>query len=304
MSDKTPRDGLPSGYSIDRMTRAEAEVLMGWAAAEGWNPGLADLGVAWNYDPEGFVALRRGEGDAAELVGGGVILSHEGRCGFMGLFIMRPDHRRQGIGRVLWQERLRRLQARLQPRAFIGMDGVFDMAPFYAAGGFAYLHRDLRYQGKADASGLSIPGGISTTDLTAVPFAELAAYDAEVFGCLRQRFLQGWVTVPGGRGLAVRSAADGAMAGYAFLRPCVVGYKLGPVFAEDESTARVLIRDLLAMVPGESVALDVPEPNAAALAIAKELGWEQPFGCAKMIHGLPPPPTTSRVYGVTSFEFG
>ena len=102
---------LPEGYAICAMSRDEAEVLLGWAAAEGWNPGLADLEVSWSFDPQGFIALRYAvPGKPPELVGGGAILSYGGQCGFMGLFIMRADHRGQGLGRVLWHERLRRLQ--------------------------------------------------------------------------------------------------------------------------------------------------------------------------------------------------
>lgn len=32
--------------SIGLMTRDEAFELVAWAAAEGWNPGLADIGIA------------------------------------------------------------------------------------------------------------------------------------------------------------------------------------------------------------------------------------------------------------------
>ena len=298
---KTPT--LPEGYAISAMSRDEAEVLLGWAAAEGWNPGLADLEVAWSFDPQGFIALRYTAPDkATELVGGGAILSYGGQCGFMGLFIMRADHRGQGLGRVLWHERLRRLQARLQPGAFIAMDGVLNMVPFYAAGGFVQHYHDLRFQGPADATALAVPAGMATVPLASVPFPEVDAYDREVFGRPRTGFLRRWLAVNGGHGVAVRGEAG--VRGYAFLRPCLNGYKFGPVFADDAATARVLIRDLLAQVPGETVALDVPEPNVEAMAIADELGWASPFSCAKMFHGASPPDTTARVFGVTSFEFG
>ncbi len=316
---------LPPGYAISPMTREEAEVLLGWAAAEGWNPGLADLEVAWSFDPQGFIALRHAaEGKAQELVGGGAVLSYGGQCGFMGLFIMRADHRGQGLGRVLWHERLRRLQARLQPGAFIAMDGVLNMAPFYAAGGFVRHYEDLRFQGLANPDALAASAGsdhlpLATVPLANVPFAEVDAYDREVFGRPRTGFLRRWLAVNGGHGVAVlqaaatgmeggeASAASGTrsrLRGYAFLRPCLNGYKFGPVFADDAATARALLRDLMARVPGQTVALDVPQPNAAALAIVRELGWANPFNCAKMFLGPPPPDTTSRVFGVTSFEFG
>ena len=114
---------LPAGYRIDQMTRVEAGILDSWAAAEGWNPGLADIDIAWSYDPAAFIALRKDQ----EFVGGGAIISYAGVAGFMGLFIMRADLRNQGLGRVLWHERLRRLRARLQPEAPIGMDGVIRL---------------------------------------------------------------------------------------------------------------------------------------------------------------------------------
>jgi hypothetical protein len=294
---------MPEGYAISAMTRDEAEVLLGWAAAEGWNPGLADLEVAWSFDPQGFIALRYAvPGKPPELVGGGAILSYGGQCGFMGLFIMRADHRGQGLGRVLWHERLRRLQARLLPGAFIAMDGVLNMVPFYAAGGFVQHYHDLRFQGAADGTALTVPAGIATVPLASVPFTDVDAYDREVFGRPRTGFLRRWLAVNGGYGAAVRGEAG--LRGYAFLRPCLNGYKLGPVFADDAATARVLVRDLLAEVPGQTVALDVPEPNTEAMAMAKELGWATPFSCAKMFLGESSPATTGRVFGVTSFEFG
>jgi hypothetical protein len=104
---------LPSGYRIDQMARAKADIIDGWAAAEGWNPGLHDIDIAWSYDPGAFIALRKDNAPA----GGGAIIAYEGAAGFMGLFIMRADLRRQGLGRILWHERLKRLRARLRPSA-------------------------------------------------------------------------------------------------------------------------------------------------------------------------------------------
>ena len=284
---------LPPGYQIDQMTRAEAGVLDVWAAQEGWNPGLSDIDVAWAFDPGAFIAIRKD----GELAGGVAIIAYGREAGFMGLFIMRADLRRQGIGRALWHERLRRLRARLKPEAPIGMDGVFNMAPFYEAGGFTYLYRDLRYQG--EAAGLCDP---AVVPLDQVAWPELAAYDALVSGIQRPDFMRGWLTQPGGKGFALQQG--GGLAGYGFLRPCRHGCKIGPLYAENPAVAQRLLDSLLSTIPGQPVSLDVPEPNTAALRIMDELGWTQSFGCARMVNGSPIAFPVTEVFGVASFEFG
>jgi len=275
------------------MTRAEADILDGWAAAEGWNPGLHDIEIAWAYDPDAFIALRKD----GELAGGGAIIAYEGAAGFMGLFIMRADLRRQGLGRVLWHERLNRLRARLRPGAPIGMDGVFDMAPFYEAGGFRYLYRDLRFEGMAN--GAIDP---AVTPLDQIPWPDLAAYDAQVSGIRREGFMRAWLGQEGGHGFALSEA--GAIRGYGFLRPCRLGFKLGPLYASDPAIARRLLLSLLFPARGSQVQIDVPESNPAAMGLMSELGWKSPFGCARMVHGTPPANPVEQVFVVTSFEFG
>jgi GNAT superfamily N-acetyltransferase len=284
---------LPDGYTIAPMTRAEASVLESWAAAEGWNPGVADMDIAWASDPDAFIALRKD----GELAGGGAIIAYGRKAGFMGLFIMRSDLRRQGLGRVLWQERLKRLRARLDPDAPIGMDGVFDMAPFYASGGFRLLYRDLRFEGEAEGTLDS-----DAVPLQDVPWEELAAYDLAVSGIDRPEFMRAWLSQPGGSGFAWRR--NGSLAGYGFLRPCRNGFKIGPLYADDANIAHRLLQSLLSTIPGQHAVLDVPEPNGAAMALVAARGWTQSFGCARMVHGPMTPPPPDRVYGVTSFEFG
>ena len=284
---------LPDGYTIGPMTRDEASVLESWAATEGWNPGISDMDVAWATDPDAFIALRKD----GELAGGGTIIAYGRKAGFMGLFIMRADLRRQGLGRVLWHERLKRLRARLNPEAPIGMDGVFDMAPFYSSGGFRLLYRDLRFEG--EAAGTLDPDAIPLQD---VPLSEILAYDLSVSGIERPDFMRRWLSQPGGKGFAWRR--DGAVAGYGFLRPCRKGFKIGPLYANDADVASRLFDSLLSTIPGNPAVLDVPEPNEDAMALVAQRGWTQSFGCARMIHGSQTPPSPDRVYGVTSFEFG
>src|SRR5437762_4968971 len=62
----------PDDMNIRQMTRDELDIVVDWAAREGWNPGLDDADVFWATDPEGFVAAEIG----GELIGGGSIVAY------------------------------------------------------------------------------------------------------------------------------------------------------------------------------------------------------------------------------------
>jgi len=283
----------PDDMIIRPMTRSELDTLVEWAAAEGWNPGLDDAEVFWNTDPEGFIAA---EIDG-ELAGGGSIVAYGTRYGFMGFFIMRQDLRGRGLGDRLWHERKHLLRARLDPDAPIGMDGVFTMQPYYARGGFGFVCRDLRFEGEGAAA--PWPDGI--VEASTVPFEQVAAYDRRHFPAERDRFLHEWIRRPGGHALV---ATGGPVSGYAVLRPCRIGHKIGPLFADDAATAEALFTALSSLVPGAPIFLDAPENNPEALALATRHGMTEVFGCARMILGPIPELPDAEIFGVTTFELG
>lgn len=284
---------LPDGYSFHTMTADEVATVVQWAAAEQWNPGVHDVAVAHAVDPDAFIALRRGD----EMVGGGAIFSYDGAFGFMGLFIVRPDHRSQGLGTVLWHHRLGMLRARLHPDAAIGMDGVFAMVPFYAKGGFVLAYRDLRFDGVA------LEGERGTLrSIASVGFDVVDAYDRRHVAAPRPEFLRRWLEPADVHSGVV--VEDGAVVGMGVLRPCRSGYRFGPVHADRPDIAERLLRGLMAEVAGAPVQLDVPEPNEPGLALAASFGMTESFGCARMYHGPDPGLPVDRIFGVTSFEFG
>lgn len=282
------------------MTRDELDTLVEWAALEEWNPGLDDADAFWAADPHGFVAAVH-EG---ELVGGGSIVTHGPHYGFMGFFIMRPEFRGQGLGRQLWFTRRDLLLGRLAPEAGIEMDGVFAMEPFYAAGGFVTQHRDLRFAGVAGAPAEAVEGvdGVTVVDLADVAFEVVEAYDRAHFAGERPAFLRAWLDRPGGHAVGV--VEGGRCRGYTVIRPARVGYRIGPLFADDAVVAEALFAEATTRVTGAEVFLDVPERNAAALALAARHGMVEVFGCARMTHGPVPDLPWDEIFGVTTYELG
>ncbi|MCY1396506.1 Acetyltransferase (GNAT) family protein [compost metagenome] len=284
---------------IRNMTRTELDQLIGWAADEGWNPGLHDAELFWATDPEAFLGAQLD----GELIGGGAITSYSGQFGFMGFFIVRPAFRGHGFGNTLWHARCRRLRERLNPGATIGMDGVFAMQDYYAKGGFVFSHRNMRFRAEIGKRPATTKGdNLGIVPLSSIPFEQLVAYDSTCFPAPRPAFLRGWIAQDDA--LAVGCRRDGHLRGYGVARRCLEGYKVGPLFADDAPTAHALYLHLARFAAGGPLFLDIPKNNVAAMTLVREQGMSEVFGCARMYLGPVPEIAQERVFGVTTFELG
>ncbi|WFB37777.1 GNAT family N-acetyltransferase [Kiritimatiellota bacterium B12222] len=273
---------------------SELKLAVDWATTEGWNPGRHDAEIFYASDPYGFVCAEQ----AGEIIATGSIVAYEKAFGFMGFFIVRPDLRGQGIGRDFWTWRRNLLQSRLQPHAPIGMDGVFDMQSFYARGGFTFSHRNLRMEGR----GIAGSAFKNLEPLSELPFEMISAYDHKHFGFARHTFLKAWIQPQEGWGYGAVSGES--LTGMGVIRPCVNGYKIGPLFADDAQTADDLYQALSTHAKGQTLFLDIPEQNPAAQALAKRYQLKEVFGCARMYNGPAPQLPWSQIYGISSFELG
>ena len=65
-----------------------------------------------------------------------------------------------------------------------------------------------------------------------------------------------------------------------------------------------LYAGLAAWTGAQPIFLDVPESNAAAVALAERHGLTPGFETARMYAGTAPDEPVERIFGVTSFELG
>ncbi len=131
----------------------------------------------------------------------------------------------------------------------------------------------------------------------------VVAYDAPFYPADRSAFLRQWLRQPEGKALAC--VEDGAVTGYGVIRPCREGHKIAPLFARTPAIAERLFVALAATLPaGALVILDLPEPNAEAVALAGRFGLSPVFETARMYRGPDPGLPLPRIFGITSFELG
>ena len=278
--------------TLRTMRNDDVAIAIDWAADEGWNPGLHDAACFHAADPDGFLVAEWG----GEPVGCISAVSYGGNFGFIGLYIVRSAWRGRGIGMQLWTAGMRRLAGRV-----VGLDGVPAQQDNYRRSGFALAWNNARFAGTAGPAALAQAAPI--VSLGSVPFEALCADDRRVFPAPREAFLRCWAAMPDASGLAW--IADGTLAGWGLIRRCREGHKIGPLTADTPEVASALYAALCARVPaGDTVYLDVPLPNAAAVALAQSHGLRSVFETARMYAGPAPAFELQRVYGITSFELG
>jgi hypothetical protein len=135
-----------------------------------------------------------------------------------------------------------------------------------------------------------------------VDFNKLLEYDHEIFLVPRTEFLRRWIAQVDSVGYY--SENENHLVGYGILRKCVTGYKIGPLFADNEAIAVEILEALLSNIPGEVYYLDIPEPNLESLKIAEQFNMQKVFETARMYSKEIPNVPLHKVFGITSFELG
>lgn len=276
---------------IRKASRADLDILIDWAAREGWNPGLDDASAFWAADPEGYwIAEEEG------VVAAALSLVRYGEAyAFLGFYMAHPDYRGQGIGFTLWQKAVSAAGDRA-----IGLDGVVAQQDNYRKSGFAYAHANFRFGGEVQCTE---PPGTELVSVSPVHVAMLIDYDARFNPVRRDAFLREWLK-PFSTRESFALIRNAEVLGYGTIRACREGYKIGPLFADTETGADLIFRKLVTSVGGGRVYLDIPEPNAASRALCDRYNLKPVFETARMYRGPAPELPLGQIYGITTYELG
>jgi hypothetical protein len=278
-------------FIIRRMNRSDVDFAIELAANEGWNPGLNDADLFFNTDPKGFLIGMYGDKPIACIS----VVSYENKFGFLGFYIVVPEFRGQGYGLQIWNAGIKKLK-----KQNIALDGVLAQKENYMKSGFKFAYSNIRYEWKNKTRKFD---NKSILNLSDVSLEEVYEYDKKFFPVDRSTFLNGWLNMPDS--FTSIHKQENKVDGYGVIRKCRVGYKIGPLFADDADVAKNIYLSLAAKVEkAEPIFLDVPEVNEKGMELAAKLKMKNVFGTARMYTGEIPEISIDRTYGVTSFELG
>ena len=272
--------------------------LQEWALREGWGAGRGDVEAFHASDPEGFLIAWDGD----RPVGSISAVRYDDSYSFVGYYIVDPALRGRGIGHTLFDAALKRMGP-----AASGLDGVEEQVSTYASLGYAPAHLTTRYVGSAAilsaalAARAMLVGYVAPGDVDGI-----VDYDALHVPARREGFVRAWLA-PGSPRTSYVIGRGHDIHGYATVRPMIGGgSRIGPLFADDDQIALGLLAAcaVTAMAWGEEIAIDIPAPNAAALALVESLGMVPRFACTRMYRGDVRTLPLDRIWGSTSFELG
>lgn len=208
-----------------------------------------------------------------ELVATGMHWSFEARLATLGLVIVSPDYKRQGLGRKVMETLLEAITAtRIELHATqAGVD-------LYRSLGFKETDWVHQCQGRvADSmSGQAtspLPPHTLLRDFRASDCEALIALDEQAIGSPRRALLSSLLTQ--GDALVLEQN-DGQLGGAAICRDFGRGYVIGPVMANRHDTARCLVEAWLIRRVGCFVRLDTLDADLAA--------WLDGIGISEVDH--------------------
>jgi hypothetical protein len=274
-------------FIIRNMERRDMDTIMSWAVKENWNPGLSDSDNFYYTDPEGFF-IAEYNGEPVSCVSA---VRYEEHFGFIGMYLARKEFKGKGFGLKVFNAGMEFLKGRN-----IGLDGVMMQEENYKKSGFKTVYYNHRYEGIGFGERQN-----GVIDISEVPFDKLVEYDTKHFPAKREKFLEMWIRKPN-TGLAV--TLDNRILGYGVIRPLQTGYRIGPLFAENNVVADNLLQSLISISRDQKYYLDVPEVNKSSIIMMDKYKANSVYKTARMYTGDFPKLPVENIYALTSLALG
>jgi GNAT superfamily N-acetyltransferase len=286
---------LSEPVTIRHMTKGDIAFAMSLKELAGWNQLRLDWERLLEFEPEGCLlaeAMGRPAGTATTIAYGGLF-------GWVGMVLVHPDLRRQGIGRSLLMAGIAHLEA-------LGLKAVkLDATPMgkrlYDTIGFVDEYPVERWAGWGGGAPTP-PSGLR--ELTPDDLELVATFDKPLFGADRGRVLRRMLCETTVR-VAGCFGSAGDLQAYAAVRPGQNAAYIGPWVASNAGAARIVWDWSLGLVGFCPVFVDVVGPNRTAREFVAASGFVKQRDLIRMYRGTNVSPGhPESQYGLCGLETG
>lgn len=258
--------------NLRRMQRADVPRALELSTLANWNQTEADWRRYMHLEAEGcFVA----EADGT-VCGTVTSIDYERRFAWIGMVVVHPDQRGQGIGTALVLRAIEYLRS--IGTETIKLDATPQGKPIYEKLAFKEESVGQRWAGTASGSGEHLERA-SRADM-----ADIIALDTAAFGAERRRVIERLFEENPARTEIVRNP-KGQLLGYASTRPGRKAWYFGPCVTRDSDTGFRLFTSAMGRLVGQPMYVDIVTSSAEVRRRLADYGFTHQRSLTRMYLG-------------------
>ncbi len=243
----------------------------------GWNQTYADWDRFLASSPQGCFVME----DDVKVVGTAATICYENRFAWIGMVLVDPEFRKQGIGTQLLKKTIEHLdRSRIST---IKLDATPLGKPLYTKLGFVIEYQIERWILKRLPETISTIPSSTYVPLTEYQKAQIFTLDRESFGADRSFLLRSLCDEA--PELAMTVWQEGLPQCFAFGRHGLFADHLGPCMATSPVAAERLLREFLVRSTRETLIVDCVKSNSGAVESLSACGFVLSRPLTRMVRG-------------------
>ena len=273
---------------IRLLLESDIPAAMQLKEAAGWNQTEDDWRRLLRLEPNGcFCAIKDGR-----FVGTTTTTTYGDELAWIGMVLVDPQHRRQGIAAKLMSVALDYLTGRV---GTVKLDATALGQPVYERFGFQVESLVERWSGAGNSRGRD--------DKNTDSLREILALDRVAFNADRSKLIEALVSRSVVPPVLVRDA-DGALSGYALARHGTRANYVGPVVAKDPQQVETLLDEVLSQLGDSRVYIDFNRECSTDTSLLSDRGFVKERDLIRMTSGQPSAKTSPLVVAIAGPEVG
>jgi len=282
---------------LRNMTEQDVPAGVRLNTLSGWNQVDADWNRFLSNSPRGCFVMEHDR----KVVGTATTICYENRFAWIGMVLVDPEYRKQGIGTQLLRKTIQYLDE--SHIATLKLDATPLGKPLYAKLGFVEEYEIERWVLKRSPGAVPSIQRSTSSPLSEIQMEQVFRLDKELFGADRSFLLRSLFDETPEFAMSVWE--DGLPQAYALGRRGLFADHLGPWMARKRAAAENILQGFLSRSPRETLIVDCMKSNPIAAELLSACGFALSRPLTRMVRGPNRNPGRPELYcAILGPEFG